>query len=582
MQPDRDPVYDRIEVSTLTSTVTPVEPTNAPEHLLCTNADLVGTAFSPEDCKTPEHMRKMWVYGQTQAFGEDVNRIPKIRVRQGYRPWNSTAHLELHPDTVTNPLDANGLHLKFWVACNPAYMCRPRDLVPIYLGSGERPQLFMVILLEPAWHTNYYEVEVHYTLEQAAKLLLVRPRSGEDLRTAITKRYRELGLRAQWLGFSGQKPPLPNGPVHQSGGVEQKNGSGKIRLVPYTLDELERSEKTRNTSWNMAEQMTSNRPVFNEFKTILQPYKQMMTSLEAESEYLLDSEEELRHIVTALTEVCKDERRWKDLGITKMSGEEKDYIDSYFDLDGLPLLQNRIVLRRREVPKRDPEGTFLFSVKGGTYSHQRQPRERLRLGAQVELIPEALETEQGRAELRRFLTTTMCDNPIARTLQAALMSQPDVFERLAKEDTQVVLKVASRRYTFQMSLRDGTIIDFSGDIATASHAGQTCQVFSFEFGVGHPALTAATTGTTTGRATGKRGAFVQQMSEQTESGPSIVRPYHVPRDLTNMMVFGKSEYQQFKALRDRVIREVFALDLNTLIPGGNKATELAKKLGMLK
>lgn len=576
MRPDRDPVFDRIKTETIPSAEEPVKPTGENENRLCLDVDV--PEGDRDRFRTPQAVRKAWSDDQLRRFGA-VDKVPQIRVRKGYKPWTSTAHLEIDPATLENPLDDNGLHLKFWVACNPKYMCQPQDLVPIYLETGINRFNLNVIVLEPTWDTNYFEVQVDYSLEEFAKILRVKP-AGKDLLATIREQFREIGLRAQWLGVHDQDFPSPNGISHESGGLDQKNGSGKVRLAPYTEEELGASEGRRNTSWNLSEKLDNNRPVFQRFGSILQPGKEMMTSLEAESEYLLPTEEELQvKVISEMDSLLADKARQATYGITTMTSATKEYLDSYFDLDGLPLLRNAVVLRRREVPKKDPDGTYLFAVKGHTFTHIREPREKLRLAAQVQLAAAKLNTEEGKAALRAFLTTTMADNAFARVIEQALTSKKceDVFERLVKEDVAVVLTLTSTRHTYQMKLKDGTVIDFSADVATASHSGKTCQVFSFEFGVGHPALTQASTATG-GGAPGR--SKVSELVKQTDSGPTLVRPYHVPQDLTNMTVFARSDYKQFKTLRDRLILKVFRLDLDKLTEGGNKASVLARELGM--
>lgn len=583
MQADEEQVSRKVvDYQPLPAQEKPVTPTGEPENILCDDTYFTNDR-EREEHNTPLAMRRRWTREQLAAF-HDIGSIPRIQVRQGYRPWTGTAHLEIEPESLEKPLDADGLHLRFSVACNPAYMCRPHDLVPVYLETARNEFRLMVILLEPTWETNYFEIAVDYSLPQLASILKIQ-NPGKDLLAAVTERYRELGLRAQWLGVQGQRLPLPNGIKHESGGLDQKNGSGKLRLAPYTERELSQSESRRNTSWNMAEKMTRSRPVFQKFGSVLQPGKEMMTSLEAESEYLLADERQLMSVIDAMTELASDQRLQADFGITKLTQKKKLYVDTYFDLEGLPLLAARVVLRRREVPAHDESGTYLFTVKGATFTHRTTQSEKLRLAAQVQLDPAVMESAEKRQALRGFLSTAEVDNAFARVLEHALTAQRQqaVFRRLAEEDITPVLTLTSTRHTFQMSLRDGTVIDFSADLAEASHSGATRQVYSFEFGVGHPALTQAATAagpTATGGAPGR--GRVADLIRQADSGPTIVRPYHVPADLSNMGLFGRTDYKQFRSLRDRLIEKLFTLDKASLTAGGNKAYELAKALGMLK
>ncbi|MFC7762644.1 hypothetical protein ACFQY4_34830 [Catellatospora bangladeshensis] len=465
-------------------------------------------------------------------------------------------------------------------------MAQPKDLIPIYLETptadikkpGERQ--LMVVLIEPTWDYNHWEVRVEYTLAQLAAILKLDV-SGPLTANTITARYRELGLRAQWLGVADQQKISVNGVRHESGGLDQKGGSGKLRLVPYTLRELADTENRRNTSWNMSEKLNTSRPVFNTFQGILQGGKEMMTTLECEAEYKLGSEGELDQVIFAMNKLQDDGELQKRLGILKMTGEQKVYEDTYFDLPGkCDLLANRIVLRRRHRGT-DAGGTYLFALKGATY--QDGEGRRLRLAAQCQLKSTAFTT--GQALLRRFLTDDSADNAVGRTMLHALDQVKPVIARLGQEDIVSTLTVVSNRDTFTMTLANGTQIDFSADKATGRLGdGTSATVYSFEFGVGHPALTqAATTG---GPTSGSDGETVKKVSVKDRIGqfagtPQIVRPYHVPADLVNPAVFEQPDYQQFVKLLHAVVTDVFQLDIKQLQLGGNKAHELARLLSLI-
>ncbi|TDC35130.1 hypothetical protein E1211_16350 [Micromonospora sp. 15K316] len=558
----------------------PTRPTDS-ENRVCGD-DLV-SALDRQVYKTPLFMIETWARGQQEAFGQQG---PAIAIEKSYRKWEGTAHLEIESPAL---LSNEGLKLHFSVTGNPRYMAQPQDLIPIYLETptadtkkpGERQ--LMVVLIEPTWDYNHWEIRVEYTLQQLAKILKINP-SGPVTAHMITQRYRELGLRAQWLGVADQQQIQVNGVRHESGGLDQKGGSGKLRLVPYTLLELAGTENRRNTSWNMSEKLNSSRPVFNTFQEILQGGKEMMTTLECEAEYRLARESDLDQVIIAMNKLHDDGEMQKRLGILKMTGEQKVYEDTYFDLpNACDLLANRIVLRRRHRSS-DAGGTYLFALKGKT--HQDGEGRRLRLAAQCQLKTTALTTTTGQALLRRFLTDDSADNAVGRTMLHALDHVKPVINRLKQEDIVPVLTIVSNRDTFTMTLANGTQIDFSADKATGQLGdGRSATVYSFEFGVGHPALTqAATTG---GPTTGGDGETTKKVSVKDQIGqfegaaPQIVRPYHVPADLVNPAVFKQPDYQQFVTLLHAVVTDVFQLDIKRLELGGNKAHDLAKLLGLI-
>lgn len=238
------------------------------------------------------------------------------------RTATGTAHLEI--ETPAMPTD-NGLDLHFSITCNPNYMARPTDLIPIYLetpvvGKGDKPgePQLLVVVLEPTCEFNHWEVRVSYTLEQLAKVLKVYVPNGQKVTPqTITTYHREVGLRAQWLGVFAQNLPAVNGPRHEAGGLDQKGGSGKIRLLPYTLFELAATEKQRNTSWNMSEKMSLSRPVFKLYGSILQAGKEMTTSLECESEFKLTSAEELAIVTNGMKGLLENGATCQELFDTK-------------------------------------------------------------------------------------------------------------------------------------------------------------------------------------------------------------------------------------------------------------------------
>ncbi|GAA2356038.1 hypothetical protein Cme02nite_49040 [Catellatospora methionotrophica] len=557
----------------------PARPTKS-ENRVC--GDNLVSPLERQMYKTPLAMIDTWAREQ-EIFGTHG---PAITIEKSYRKWEGTAHLEIESPAL---LSNDGLTLHFSVTGNPDYMAQPQDLIPIYLETptaepnkpGERQ--LMVVVIEPTWDYNHWEIRVEYTLDQLATILKLNP-GGAVTANTITQRYRELGLRAQWLGVADQQEVQINGVRHESGGLDQKGGSGKLRLVPYTLLELAGTETRRNTSWNMSEKLNTSRPVFVTFGEILQGGKEMMTTLECEAEYKLPREEDLDQVIMAMKKLHGDGELQKALGILKMTGEQKEYEDTYFDLpDSCDLLTNQIVLRRRHRAK-DAEGTFLFALKGATYHNDKDRR--LRLAAQCQLKTTALTTTAGQVLLRRFLTDDSADNAVGRTMCHALKNARPVLVRLAQEDVVPTLTIVSKRETFTMTLANGTQIDFSADKATGRLGdGRSAAVYSFEFGVGHPALTqAATSGGPTTGGDGdapKKTSVKDRINQFVGAAPQIVRPYHVPADLENPAVFDQPDYQQFVHLLNAVVGKVFQLDIQRLELGGNKAHDLAKLLKLI-
>ncbi|MEV0458294.1 hypothetical protein [Catellatospora methionotrophica] len=557
----------------------PTRPTDS-ENRICLDEQV--SSLDRQTYKTPLFMIDSWAWEQ-EVFGTQG---PAITIEKSYREWGGTAHLEIESPAL---LSNDGLKLHFSVTGNPRYMAQPKDLIPIYLETptalankpGERQ--LMVVVIEPTWDYNHWEIRVEYTLQQLAAILKIDP-SGPLTAGTITAQYRELGLRAQWLGVADQQEVQVNGVRHESGGLDQKGGSGKLRLVPYTLAELAATENRRNTSWNMSEKLNTSRPVFVTFGEILQGGKEMMTTLECEAEYKLPREEDLDQVISAMNKLHGDGELQNALGILKMTGEEKEYEDTYFDLPGsCDLLANRIVLRRRHRGS-DVGGTYLFALKGAT--HQDGKGRRLRLAAQCQLKTTALTTTTGQALLRRFLADDSADNAVGRTMRHALDGAKPVLVRLAQEDIVSTLTVVSKRATFTMTLANGTQIDFSADKATGRTGdGRSAAVYSFEFGVGHPALTQAATSGGPTNATGggapKKVSVKDRINQFAGVAPQIVRPYHVPADLVNEAVFDQPDYLQFVQLLHAVVGKVFQLDIQSLELGGNKAHDLAKLLKLI-
>jgi hypothetical protein len=560
-------------------------------------------------CKTPAYFEEL-------RDREDNARPEARTVTYKSEPFTDWARVDVQVTALTE----KSLRLEITVRCNPAYMCYPHDLVPVFIERATDDTPILIDILEPTPDQNVAVIDVTYPLAELARVLKVTMTDRESVGEALTRAHKELGVTAQWLANRSGV----NGPNHFSGGILEKGGSGKIFLRPRTEQDFKDVDKVtaalHNGEWNMAEKLTVDRgrPVYLAFRSLLEEGAEMATTLEAESEYEV-SEATLAGIVRRMDELATQvdlsaratggDRPPRPLGIWSMEKEERTYVDSYYDLVSgdqpkeYPLLANGIVLRWRSVPEKDPDGTYLFAVKGGMRTFEMdKPRsdaptapwvkkpaevvpgraERIRLAAQVHLIEKAVEGRDGANALKAFLIDDKVDNAFARVLQDALTRCG--LGRLLKDDRDAwqvrhVMTVTSRRVKFKMKLEDGTIIEFSADTATGAlpTTGIRETIHSFELGVGHPGLTAGSTpaGTRSAKSQIKRLSATQGL---------INRPYHIPGDLFHK-TYGaglvlKPDFVQFCELRDGLIT-YFGLSAGDYRPGGYKASVLAQKLGLV-
>ena len=329
---------DVVRIKALEREKEPAQPPKS-ENRVCGDNDVKPDQW--ERHKTPLGMLEAWRVEQTRLFDGDV---PPINVVKSYRAWSGVAHLEIEH----YELSQKGLRLVFSVTGDPRYMAQPKDLVAIYL-QVPLPQgvsRLLAAVIEPTWDYNHWEITIEYNPKQLAKILRIE--GGQALAfKAIGDKRPEIGVRAEWLGIM-ERGLAPNLLRHESGGLDQKGGSGKIRLRAYTETELAATESRRNTSWNMGEKLGPNRPVYNLYQGILQAGKEMLTTLECESEFKLSTENELDKIIHAMNGLSANVVLCKQLGITLVTHETKTYTDTYYDLpDRRDLLAIRIVLRRR-------------------------------------------------------------------------------------------------------------------------------------------------------------------------------------------------------------------------------------------
>ncbi|MEV0608528.1 hypothetical protein AB0I61_19375 [Polymorphospora rubra] len=579
----------------------------APDKRIITDDDamfrgLTGSTLAAEQArmKTPKALKA--------RLAEDHRRfrLGDVRVRSEGRPFDGCARVEV----LAAEADAKMLRVRVEVCGNPADMCAPHDLVPVYLESAPDRYVFMIALLEPTADQNVFTIEFTYPVVELVRALGVEP--GPKALELLKRDCPELGVTAEWLADTRGRG---NDPDHVSGGVLEKGGSGKIFLRERTRADFVASETVRNLEWTMAERLSAGRgrPVFASYDSILAPGRKLATTLEAESEYQVDQRivelvtrkmDALRLAVTTAGERIEEfgrsgpedtERPTRPYQLVSMTRSVKTCTDHYLDLvapgpdPAYPLLANDIVLRRRMVDG-DPVGTYLLSVKGRTVENG---GERIRLAAQINLIGSAMATRRGVETLGHLLRDDVnVDNAFARVLHDVLDERG--LTTLLKQDWAVrhVLTVVSERWRYTMRFDDATVIDFSADRAVGRRpdGGAEATVCGFEFGVGHPGLTAG--GTPTAMSMRKRigqwdshaGIAPTPTGARTfESRPRpITRPYHVPADLDSVLLFGKADFNRYRTLRDALIREQFGLDRSTLVPGGNKATVLAHKLGMIR
>jgi hypothetical protein len=498
---------------------------------------------------------------------------------------------------VSSRFTDDKLTIEYVVSSNPEYMCarqypkgdakaaKPdvRDLVPLQLETAPDEHAELIAVVEPSAEKNVVSGSVSYTwkaLAEAIRLKGAAEMSNSAARDAVTSKYKMLGVKAQWLATVAGK----NNQNHTSGGINQKGGSGVVPLEKIASSDFLATEKDKRiTSWNMGEKLKADRAVLEKFPGIMAEGRELATTLEAESEFRVEPEK-FKAIVTKMDSIASTKEYWDHFGIQKMSkSDPKQYVDTYYDIAGSAghdnaLLENSIVLRERHVAT-DPADTFLFAVKGHSHGKEGTP-ESIRLAAQVNLDRKGVTADGGAAKLDALVKDTSIDNAFGRTLDHALSGGKTTgpggteMAKLMGDTGHVkpALQIKSTRHKFLMELAGGTAIDFSADEATGFQIDGTGKVveaktppivYSFEFGVGHPSLTASAT------------------PSQAKGAASVQRPYHAPQDLDNPELFDKADYKQFQKLRDDVIKDALAEKGEKFDKGGNKAHLLAGMLGMI-
>ncbi len=521
---------------------------------------------------------------------------------------------------VDSLVTGGSLHLKIQITCNPEYMCQPHDLVPVLLETSTDVFVFTIALLEPTPEQNFFQIDVEYSLAELAAALHVPLGRDDDPLAVIQEEYPELGIKAQWLADTTGGGNQAN---HVSGGVFEKGGSGRVILRPRKeQDFVDTFARVRNTEWNMAERLTPGRarPVYLAFHDILAEGEELATTIEAESEFMC-TPTQLAHVIGTMDELVEKAKvtsldlmetlptSVRDRIITacptlvEMKHEVKEYIDTYYDIDGsgsvCPLMRNKIVLRRRHVGS-DPEGTFLFTLKGATRdftvkSVLGDKKEVLRYAAQVNLVEELALKPEGMLRVRDLMCDTAnLDNAFARCFQQALATCGQSALIGAKDSWILVpkLKVTSTRHKYSMKFSDNTVLEFSADTAVGtltSGVHEPVTVCSFELGVGHPGL--STAGTTTFLSMAGQIAFWDQPGSFDKDAHKqkavkkqkrlITRPFHVWEDVCNDRMLYKTDFTFYALVRHVLLDDHFRIDLSELTRGGNKGSVLAKLLGLL-
>ncbi len=495
------------------------------------------------------------------------------------------------------PLSTQGLQLDVVVSGNLAHTAAPYDLVPIFLQTPNGT-LDTIVVLTPTWgpeECNVISFTASYTLAQLAALTgVVLPDDPAEQVAKLETEVPELGVRAEWRAFNG----ATNAANHASGGVLNKGGSGKVRLVPPSREDLVAAEKVRVLEWNLSEDLAEGRPVFDTFGDVLQggPGKELATTLEAEAEYVLPGKAEHQHVLQRLDHLVDDPHTQGLLGIESIETDHKvkTYTDTYYDAFAQKvcrwtLLSRQVVLRRRSV-NTDEGDVNLFAVKGRRRQRQaggRTKPEFIRIAAQVQVV-----ANPDPARLTQFLSDTSTDNAVGRILATAVtttaISGPSIAESARPQWPEgkwvfgPALEVTSLRRKYVIHLANSVTVEVSVDAATAKCLAPTTgkalpdvdPVYCFEFGVGHPALvTAAVTGAPVATTSSQPG--VPQVSR-------VSRPYHVDADLAPAL-FEKVDYAQYHRVAEAVLDWLFPDGGRAgLKLGGNKAALLASKLGLVK
>jgi hypothetical protein len=541
---------------------------------------------------------------------EQVEKRGKIDIGVSQKPWPKFGRLKLENDNWDDSgFNEEGLLIKLEVISDPNRIWETGDLVELTLQKGKKGSLKIADLYIKK-DGNAVQMTIQYSYADLEAMMDCPPDSvtsqpnKSQKRQALFASVPQIGVLATWRTQQGK------GEQHRSGGIDQKMGSGLINVLDVTLPMLEKTESIRNINWSESEIATGKRPIVTKFPNLIQKGKEISTTLEAESEYLI-SEKDYQGILDKMSKFKAQKQLHEHYGLEKqkdVESEQKKYEDTYYDIDiggtTNPLLEKGIVFRRRHVPKfksgqidqeGDPVGTRLIAIKGRSVS---KGTESLRLASQFEAHYDLLDTDHQK-EVLNFLQDEQKDNPFARTLLDALGGK-DTLSRA--KGLKKSIMVTSTRTKYKLWMPHGTMIDLSIDEAEGKMEGynKKAKVWSFEFGVGHPGLSTSAGGgsrlseedpelnklmrqqeqesvkETSSRSSGQ--SIEQKIEERKKETSAFVhRPYHTPQDLENPTMFAREDYKQYMALRDKMMKELFEFS-NPLEKGGNKAKVLARKI----
>ncbi|MGH1551989.1 hypothetical protein ACRAWF_07025 [Streptomyces sp. L7] len=318
----------------------------------------------------PPHTRRTAgdpVSRPTRLFGPSVADHPQILNLTTATDSDFTSQARLTIGDYQQ--DDSGLRVNVLIEGVLDKVADPHDLIEIVLTKPlliptkptEDIALETMLVLTPPVNENRIQFDAFYTWAQLARLLGL-PTAEGDLRHRVCTVFPQLGVEARWYDRLASGA---NGVLHTSGGNKLKDGSGQIAMRPITQDDRKASEVVRNTDWNLSEVLRASRPVYVTYRDLLQPGKEMATTLEAESEFLVRLDQ-YGLVLSKLTELLHTPGLWPKLGITDLKCDDLDKEtgkaeprvskDSYFDVPGLPLLTEEWCCAGARCPRRTSPG----------------------------------------------------------------------------------------------------------------------------------------------------------------------------------------------------------------------------------
>ncbi|MFB4319661.1 hypothetical protein [Actinomadura sp. 21ATH] len=548
------------------------------------------------DRRTPAFLRRRRERARQLVFGADMSNHPMVTPPLFSRDHRFTELARL----IVNGYGVNedGLSFQVTVLCNLGHVARPHDLILVTLDGPAGRRLDTVAILTPPPDQNVCTFSASYTWNQLAKLLGVRRSAEVSARDAVLEVLPQAGLTAEWWDNKTGR----NEPAHYSGGLDQKNGSGRIDLRPITVEDLKESETAAKPAWHAGEPLRENRPVYRAFRDVLQPGMEMTTSLEAQSEFLISAEQHVS-VVAQLRALFVRPDDLRPLNIELMSAEHiRRCTDTYYDVPALTLLRYAVVLRRRQV-NTDEKGTFHLTAKGRSVVKAHPSGERIRLVSRIHPIEDA-----DPRRLAEFLADDGIDNAFGRVLADGLgRHRGELAEPKGWKDLAPRLVVTAQRVRYSFELAHSTTVDLCADSATGADpvSGRSRTIHTVSFTLAHPGFFSSDTsvpeplfppspGTTAraGRDVRIPAAAGPALATGTPAVPAVpagppsrralvTRPYHVPTDLDDPALFDTPSYLQYQEARDRMLHYLFGYASKDLAPGGNKGTALARLLRLI-